>query len=51
MTIPGMAMQKITTQEPSEDQIEVAIVALKAALELDLSEYTDIRFVDKETKD
>jgi uncharacterized protein YqhQ len=29
---PGLWIQKITTQEPSDDQIEVAIVALKNAL-------------------
>jgi len=29
---PGMMMQKLTTREPSEDQIEVAIAALKASL-------------------
>ncbi|HOE91110.1 MAG TPA: DUF1385 domain-containing protein [Candidatus Cloacimonadota bacterium] len=51
MTVPGMAMQKITTQEPDKEQLEVAIIALKAALELDLSEYENIRFVEKDTKD
>jgi uncharacterized protein YqhQ len=29
---PGMMLQRITTREPSEDQIEVAIRALKSAL-------------------
>jgi uncharacterized protein YqhQ len=29
---PGMMMQKLTTKEPSEDQIEVAIAALNASL-------------------
>jgi uncharacterized protein YqhQ len=29
---PGMMMQKLTTREPSEDQIEVAIAALNASL-------------------
>jgi uncharacterized protein YqhQ len=28
---PGLALQKITTQEPDDDMLEVAIVALKAA--------------------
>ncbi len=51
MTVPGMALQKITTQEPDEQQLEVAIVALKAALELDLDQHDNIRFVDKNTKD
>lgn len=47
LTVPGMALQKITTQEPDESQLEVAIIALKAALELDLSEHTNIKFVEK----
>ena len=29
---PGMMMQKITTKEPNDEQLEVAIAALKAAL-------------------
>jgi uncharacterized protein YqhQ len=29
---PGLWLQKITTKEPSEDQLEVAITALEAAL-------------------
>jgi uncharacterized protein YqhQ len=32
---PGLALQRITTKEPSDDQLEVAIRALKEALELD----------------
>lgn len=30
--LPGLAMQKLTTRRPSDDQIEVALVALKEAL-------------------
>ena len=30
---PGLALQKITTQEPSEDMLEVAIAALDACLD------------------
>lgn len=33
ISFPGMCLQKITTSEPDDDQIEVAIVALKGALE------------------
>ena len=29
---PGMMMQKITTNEPDDEQLEVALVALKAVL-------------------
>lgn len=32
---PGLALQRLTTQEPSEDQLEVAIHALRQALEID----------------
>jgi uncharacterized protein YqhQ len=28
---PGLALQKITTQEPDDSMLEVAIIALKAA--------------------
>lgn len=31
MTAPGMALQRFTTREPSDDQIEVALEALKRA--------------------
>lgn len=33
LTMPGLWLQKITTQEPDDAQLEVAIVALKSALE------------------
>jgi uncharacterized protein YqhQ len=32
---PGLGLQRITTKEPSDDQLEIAIHALKEALELD----------------
>jgi uncharacterized protein YqhQ len=35
IVLPGLALQRITTKEPSDDQLEVAIQALKEALELD----------------
>jgi len=35
MVLPGLALQRITTKEPSDDQLEVAIRALQDALELD----------------
>ena len=35
MVLPGLALQRITTKEPSDDQLEIAIRALKEALELD----------------
>ena len=33
--MPGLALQRVTTKEPSDDQLAVAIHALKEALELD----------------
>ncbi len=35
MTIPGLWMQNLTTREPSDDQLEVAIYALKESLKLE----------------
>ena len=32
---PGLWLQKITTKEPDEEQLEIAIVALKEALVYD----------------
>jgi uncharacterized protein YqhQ len=36
-TAPGMALQRITTQPPDDEMIEVALVAMKAALDMDYS--------------
>jgi uncharacterized protein YqhQ len=35
LVLPGLALQRVTTKEPSDDQLEIAIRALKEALELD----------------
>ncbi len=35
ISLPGLALQKITTQEPSKKQIEVAIYSLKRLLEIE----------------
>jgi uncharacterized protein YqhQ len=35
LVMPGLALQRVTTKEPSDDQLEVAIHALREALELD----------------
>jgi len=35
VSIPGLALQRITTQEPNERQIKVAIAALKRLLEIE----------------
>lgn len=39
---PGLALQKITTQEPDMDQLEVSIVALKASLNEEITNGIEI---------
>ncbi|MCK9558318.1 MAG: DUF1385 domain-containing protein [Candidatus Cloacimonetes bacterium] len=39
MTIPGMALQRITTQPPDDSMVETALVAMKAALDMDYSDH------------
>lgn len=41
MTLPGIWLQNITTQNPDDDQLEVAIEALKESLKLEPSEIAD----------
>lgn len=48
MTAPGLALQRITTQPPDNEQIEVAVIAMKCALNMDLSEYKNLKFIDQE---
>ena len=36
MIAPGLALQRITTRPPDDSQVEVAVCAMKAALEMDL---------------
>ena len=38
LTLPGLWLQRITTQPPSDDQTEVAIAALNGAMELEKSQ-------------
>jgi len=33
LLLPGLWLQKMTTREPSDDQLEVALVALKRTLD------------------
>jgi len=47
-TTPGMLLQKITTQPPAKDQLEVAIVALRCALEMDTPETAQIKYIEVE---
>ncbi|MBE6687633.1 MAG: DUF1385 domain-containing protein [Ruminococcaceae bacterium] len=39
LSAPGLLMQRITTREPDDDQIEVAIIALKTALPGDFPDF------------
>ncbi|HHE38417.1 MAG TPA: DUF1385 domain-containing protein [Candidatus Cloacimonetes bacterium] len=48
MTAPGLALQRITTQPPDNEQIEVAVIAMKCALEMDISEYQNLKFIEDE---
>ena len=38
MAVPGMLLQRMTTAEPDDDQLEVAIVSLKSAIGADVLE-------------
>ena len=42
MTAPGLWLQRITTSQPDDKQVEIALVALKSAMEMDISEYENI---------
>ena len=42
IAVPGMWLQKITTREPDESQLEVAIVALNVALGNDVPNATEV---------
>lgn len=46
MTVPGMALQRITTQAPDDEMVETALVAMKAALDMDYSEHRVILLED-----
>ncbi|NIR47144.1 DUF1385 domain-containing protein, partial [candidate division KSB1 bacterium] len=48
LILPGLWLQRLTTKEPDERQLEVAIVALKCALGLDLSGHQNVVFEGKE---
>ena len=44
LVMPGMALQRITTKEPDDKMIEVALVALKSALDMNV-EGEHIKFI------
>ena len=43
LSYPGMMLQKITTREPDDKQLEVAIIALKAVLDIEVKSDDDKR--------
>lgn len=51
LSIPGMLMQRITTREPDEGQIEVAIHALKAAMPNEFPDFVPQMVYEKPDKD
>lgn len=48
---PGLGLQRITTIQPDDSQVEVAVVALKAALELDLADTPVVWVKDEKEKE
>jgi uncharacterized protein YqhQ len=48
MTIPGLWLQNITTQEPDNSQLEVAIAALKESLKLEPEDVEHAPVFDRE---
>lgn len=49
MTVPGMALQRITTQPPDNNQIETALVAMKCALNMEITE--DVKYINYKGKE
>ena len=47
MTAPGLALQRITTQPPDDEQVEVAVIAMKSAMGMDLTEYKNIEIIEE----
>ena len=48
MTLPGLWLQNITTQNPDDEQLEVAITALKESLKLEPSEVKTAPVLERE---
>ena len=42
LAAPGLALQKITTGEPDESQLEVSMTALRAALNMEVNNAINI---------
>ena len=48
MTLPGLWLQNITTQEPDDEQFEVAIVSLKESLKFEPMDTDKVPAMDRE---
>ena len=48
MTMPGLWLQNITTQEPDDEQLEVALVSLKESLKLEPIDADEVPAFDRE---
>ena len=48
MTLPGLWLQNITTQEPDNSQLEVAIKALKESLKFEPNDMEDVPIINRE---
>ena len=48
MTLPGLWLQNITTQEPDSSQLEVAIKALKESLKFEPNDTEDVPIINRE---
>ena len=48
MTLPGLWLQNITTQEPDNSQLEVAIKALQESLKFEPNDAEDVPIIDRE---
>lgn len=47
LILPGLWLQRLTTKEPDEGQLQVAIVALKTALNMDISDVPNVVFEEQ----
>ena len=44
MAVPGLVLQRLTTRQPDDSQIEVAISAMEAAIAADTGQEYVVRF-------
>ncbi len=51
LSAPGLWMQRLTTREPDEKQLEVAIVAMKCALSEEFPDFDREKYIKKDDSD